>query len=450
MTNQESLSKAAKKLMLEEPFYGLFLITMNKVWRTSLDTAGVSKNGINTQLAINPVFWSHLSPEYKIGILKHELLHVAFQHLIMRDRYKHHRLFNIAADLEINQYIKREYLPGGSYTSKEEYEKDTKIVLDIIQERLEAGEITKEEAREEALQIPMRALFLEDFHELKLEPKKGTDYYYKKLEEAMDEDGGSSQCEALNEALKNSHPDSTHNGDPNGIPREAPWQHTSWKEFEDLSEADKKLIQKQIDYQMKELASQVQKSRGIIPGELKQYIDSLNYEEPPKFDWRGYLRRFAGGSIKTFTKKTRRKPSKRFYGAPGLRIKQKKHILVGIDTSGSVSDEELAEIFQEIHHMHKTGAEVTVIQCDTAISNIAKYKKPEDGKVKVYGRGGTSFQPVVDYFNDNQRDFSCLIYLTDGEAPAPDPVPRGRCLWVLTSRSRETDHLPGSTIKLEN
>lgn len=449
MTNQESLSKATKQLMLEEPFYGLFLIMLNKTWRKDIGTAGVSKQGINVQLAINPTFWEHLSHEFRLGILKHELLHVAFQHLLLKDRYKHHRLFNIAADLEINQYIKREYLPGGAYPSKEEYEKDIKIHIDDIKERLEDGTITQEQAREEALKIPMRALFLEDFKELKLEPKKGTDYYYNKLLEAMDQDGGSSICPALDNALKDSE-NGNHEGDPNGVPREAPWEHTTWKEFEDISEADQKLIQKQIDHQLKDLANQVSKSRGTIPGELKQYIDSLNYEEPPKFDWRGYLRRFAGGSIKTYTKKSRRKPSRRFEGSPGLRVKQKRHILVGIDTSGSVSDDELAEIFQEIHHMYKTGSEITVIQCDTSISNIAKYKKPEDGKVKVYGRGGTSFQPVVDYFNEHQKEFSCLIYLTDGEAPAPDPIPRGRCLWVLTSRSHETDHLPGPTIKLED
>ena len=53
MTNHESLSRATKELMLKEPFYGIFLIMMNKVWRNDLDTAGVSKQGINTQLAIN-------------------------------------------------------------------------------------------------------------------------------------------------------------------------------------------------------------------------------------------------------------------------------------------------------------------------------------------------------------------------------------------------------------
>lgn len=429
---KDTLAKATKSLMLKEPFYGLFLIGMNKDWSKSIPTAGVSKNGINMQLTINPLFWEGLTPEYRVGILKHELLHIAFQHLILRDKYHHKMLFNIAADLEINQYIDRDYLPGGSYPSKEDYEKDVELIKEAIEQGLADGTLTKEEAAERVAKIPIRVIFLEDFADLNLEPKKGTDYYYKKLLETIQPDGSSSHP-TLNNLLGQS--DAYHG-------------HVTWKEFEDLSEAEQKMVQKQIDYQLKEAAEQTKKSRGNIPGEIKQYIDSLYFEEPAKFDWRGYFRRFTGGSIKVYTKKSRRKISRRFFGNPGLKIKPKKHILVGVDTSGSVSNAELEEFFTEIHHMHKTGAQITIVQCDTSISHVGPYKKAKDGKIKIHGRGGTSFQPVVDYFNEHRRNFSCMVYLTDGEAPAPSPTPKGRCLWVLSSKSSETDHLPGHTIKL--
>jgi len=381
MTNQETLSKATKELMLKEPFYGLFLIMMNKVWRHELDTAGVSKHNINVQLAINPIFWENLSQEYRVGILKHEILHVCFQHLLLRDSYTNKELFNIAADLEINQYIDRSYLPGGTYSDKKSYEDDTKIFIDEIKRKETAGEIDQKEERDQLLKIPMRALFLEDFKDKDnnpLEPKSGTDYYYKKLAETMDQNGQST-CSNLNDVLGNN---------PGGHPGQAPWKHVTWDEFNSLSEAEKKMIQKQIEYQLKEVAQQVSKSRGTVPGELKGLIDELNKSEPPKFDWKGYLRNFVGGSTQTNAKKTRRKKSKRFPKSPGLKIQEKLHVLVGIDTSGSVSDTELTEFFHELHHMHKTGTEITVVQCDTAISNITKYKNSEDGKIKVHGRGG--------------------------------------------------------------
>ena len=76
MDKQRSLSKISKELMLKEPFYGFFLIMLNKLWSNKLSTAGVSKHNINFQLAINPEFWESLSDDHKMGLLKHELLHI--------------------------------------------------------------------------------------------------------------------------------------------------------------------------------------------------------------------------------------------------------------------------------------------------------------------------------------------------------------------------------------
>ena len=101
----DNLAKAGKTLILKEPFYGLFLVGLNKTFRKDIPTAGVSKNGIGVQLSVNPEFFDNLNELHRIGLLKHELLHISFGHLVLRDRFSNHKLFNIAADLEINQYI---------------------------------------------------------------------------------------------------------------------------------------------------------------------------------------------------------------------------------------------------------------------------------------------------------------------------------------------------------
>jgi len=74
MSNKaEELAKASKDLMLKEPFYGLFLIMLNKQWNnTVVPTAGVSRLGINYQLYLNENFWKELTPDQRIGLLKHE------------------------------------------------------------------------------------------------------------------------------------------------------------------------------------------------------------------------------------------------------------------------------------------------------------------------------------------------------------------------------------------
>ena len=407
LTREESLSKASKSLMLKEAFYGLFLIMLNKTWRKDIPTLCVGKNGINYQLLINEDFWFNtLVDDEKTGCntrrgaLKHELLHIAMMHLLVHEDFHDKDVFNIAADIEINQYI------------------DPK-------------------------DVGVGWMLPSTFPELKLELKKGTRYYYEKLIEAKN----ASQSKALAGCLK-----AMGENDPTpGKPQYGPGgellpDHSGWAEFEGLSEAEKKLVQGQADYQLKEVAEQTLRSRGTIPSELKAYIDALNFREPPKFDWRTFVRRFAGGSTKIYTKKLRRKFNKRFEENPGLKIKPRRHILVAVDTSGSVSDEELKEFFHEIYHIDRTGTQVTVVQADAAISNISPYKKSME--IAIHGRGGTSFQPVVDYYLDNLRKYTCLIYLTDGEAPIPESRGMARMLWVLSSSSKKTEGFPGVTIQL--
>lgn len=149
---------------------------------------------------------------------------------------------------------------------------------------------------------------------------------------------------------------------------------------------------------------------------------------------------------KHLLKKSKRKYNKRLPDNPGIKLRQQKHILFAIDTSGSVSNEELRECLGELYHLQKTGSEITIIQCDTTISDISKFDSRKD--FEVHGRGGTDFQPVIDYYNERLHQYSCLMYFTDGEAPAPENA-RGNILWILSERSNMNEKLPGEVIKLE-
>ena len=104
------------------------------------------------------------------------------------------------------------------------------------------------------------------------------------------------------------------------------------------------------------------------------------------------------------------------------------------------------EFFNEINHIWKSGVKVTIAECDAALKNIYEYK----GKVpeSVMGRGGTDFQPVVDYYNKNYTIYNTMIYLTDGFCPAPDPGPRTTCLWVISSGGDDKVNFPGIKVKI--
>ena len=45
--------KCIKKLLIREPFYGIFMLGLNKVPSKEISTAAVRLNGINPELLIN-------------------------------------------------------------------------------------------------------------------------------------------------------------------------------------------------------------------------------------------------------------------------------------------------------------------------------------------------------------------------------------------------------------
>lgn len=388
-----NIGKICKLLMMKESFYGFFLLNLNKEFSTSLPTAGVGLNGINQMLYINPEFWDSLSENHKLGLLKHELLHICFFHLTMRNKFADKKLFNIAADLEINQYIDSDWLPEGGIT-------------------------------------------MASFPTLTLDAKAGTNYYYKKL---LDNYNSNNPDPGLKGLMQ-----SQGSQDSQGSLLDGDL-HPTWKEFDKLSDTEKKLIQNQIEHTLKESATQITKSRGTIPGELKDMINELFKVQEEVFNWKAYFRRKLGCSTEIYTKKSRRKMSKRFEDNAGIKIKQKHHILVAVDTSGSVSNNELMEFFSEIHHIYKAGSKVTIIECDTKINDIYDYS----GKFKgsVVGRGGTDFTPPVEYYNKNKHKYTTLVFFTDGYAPI-ECKPHKQMMWVISSQGTNETGFPGYLIKI--
>jgi predicted metal-dependent peptidase len=152
-------------------------------------------------------------------------------------------------------------------------------------------------------------------------------------------------------------------------------------------------------------------------------------------------------SIKVITKKTRRKPSRRFSDNPALRIKPRKNTLIAIDTSGSVSNQDLVEFFNEIYHIYKTGTDIDIIECDAEIQRVYKYKGNRD-EISVKGRGGTSFDPVLEYLSEHKDKYQNLIYLTDGECDT-NITPIKPVLWVFCEKGRFNEDLPGAKVQIK-
>ena len=374
------IEKAYKKLLIENPFYGLFLLGLSKVIDKSVETACVRKRGINCELVINPEYWETQDDMQQLNLIQHEIYHIVFQHMFMTPFFKNHEVLNVAADCEVNSYLQNL--------------DNTWIVPSMFN----------------------------------AEPKLGTKTYYDII---------------MNQTPP---PPPQRGGDgngSNGLPNTKD-DHSSWgKEFQECSDAEKQLIQNQINSQIKTAAEQTIKMRGTIPAEMQAIVDELFKPKPRVFDWKAYFRRMLGSIYDINIKKTRRKESIRFPGAAGIKHKKKVSILVAVDTSGSVNDEELKDFFSEITYIYKAGARITILECDAAISANYEYTGKWTGK--VHSRGGTDFQPVIDYYRKNMKDYAALVYFTDGECSIPNNVPRDT-IWVITSAGDHSKKYPGRTL----
>jgi len=212
--------------------------------------------------------------------------------------------------------------------------------------------------------------------------------------------------------------------------------HPTWDESTEVSEQLAESIVRSM------IQEAYQKSRGTVPGSIKQMIEDILKS---KVNWRAVLRNFVAKRRSTKKSATWRKRSRRLGTmVPGNKKNRKLSLVVAIDTSGSVSDKELSMFAGEIQKIYQNGADIVIIECDADVQNVYKYDRKIDKKGKdgltFAGRGGTDFRPVFDYI-DEKRDKliqtkpDAIIFLTDGYGPAPDSY-KTPTLWCLTPGGR--------------
>jgi predicted metal-dependent peptidase len=194
--------------------------------------------------------------------------------------------------------------------------------------------------------------------------------------------------------------------------------------------------------------------RGLMPASFLEQIEILNKDKV--LSWKQILKKYVGtvvaGKRKTRTRLNRRQPER--FDISGKVDEKVIKIVVAIDTSASVTNGEIANIFNEIFAILATRKhEITVIECDAEVQKVYKAKKRSDIQAKVEGRGGTSYTPVIEYINNDRyfRD-ALLIYFTDGGGDDSIPKPLTyRNIWVLTGNFELSLKNPyGLVLKMEN
>ena len=182
-------------------------------------------------------------------------------------------------------------------------------------------------------------------------------------------------------------------------------------------------------------------SWGKLPGNL---VDVIKKSIEPKFNYKAIFQQFRSTVISSTRTITRMKPNRRFgYAVPGSKRNFTTKILIAVDTSGSISNDDLQLAFGFIKNFFKYGiARIDVIQFDTQIypkSLVELSKAPKE--FNITGRGGTDFNEVFEYSQEKNPTYDGVIIFTDGYASVPNTkwlsnnYKHTKYLWCLNDES---------------
>jgi predicted metal-dependent peptidase len=369
------------KLLLEEPFYGRITRCLTKVESTDLPTAGVTSKDGNLTLYWNREFCAGLLKEganKMKGLLKHESMHLIFEHCTTR-RLDPHTVANIAADCAINSMIPDDELPNcGIWPGKPALIASPDPINQLI------GGFPKGKSQE---------------------------WYFTKLMDNKDvqkalEEGGEGMPGAMDD-------------------------HDGW---DAMSEEEKEIAKGKIKAALEAAVKACDKTGqwGSVPGEMRSTLRAMVSKQ---VDWRKVLRNWVGMTRRANRTTTWQRINKRCPGLlSGARRGYTCSIASYIDQSGSVSDREQELLFGELNSL-ASRREIDLLPFDTAVDETGKVTMKRGRKVVPFRTrcGGTDFSAPMDHFKKNRKKYDGIIILTDGEAADPGPPLRGtKRLWVIT------------------
>ena len=182
-----------------------------------------------------------------------------------------------------------------------------------------------------------------------------------------------------------------------------------------LTEQEKKEIRDEIKEAV--LAAAASVGAGNLPGGVKRMIKDL---VEPVMDWRELLQQQIESTVKSDF--TWARPSRRSWHMdavmPGMKPGEQIDVVIGIDTSGSITDQDLKIFLSEIKGIMEAYDEykITVMGWDTEVGNVATFTSDNLEDISSFepgGGGGTDPHCVWNYLRENDIEPKKLIMFTD-------------------------------------
>lgn len=190
-----------------------------------------------------------------------------------------------------------------------------------------------------------------------------------------------------------------------------------WEGAEGMSTEEKETLAKDIDQALRQGAILAGKMSANVPREISDVLQA-------KVDWRDALREFVTSFCMDKDESTWRRPSRRWIGQdvymPSMIGESVGRIVIGIDMSGSIGQEEVGQFLGEVQNIcERVKPEgIDLLYWDTRVCQHEKYEQDQLDNLlsstKPRGGGGTDPQCIVDYMNDKKIKAECAVILTDG------------------------------------
>ena len=411
--SQEKFDKIMLKFLIDEPFFSDIMRCIRKEITYSIPTAGVMCKDDSIIMYWNPNFVATLPVRQMFGLLKHECYHLIYQHCTSR-KQDPHLMWNIATDLAINSTIPFAELPEGGLVPGR-LSKQTSNVSHLPKELLEKSKKLNE--------------FI-----AALPPYKSSEWYMEKImnnddiQDAINDCmggksimvGKSGNCEGEGEGEAGNNCNATTAGFDYHF------------DNEELSESDKAMIDDKVKEIIKKATQRADRTNswGTVGAETQKQIRAMMHKE---IDWKGVLRYFCGTKQRANRSRSFRRINRKYpYIHPGRKTSHTSNIVIYIDQSGSVGDDDLVLLFSTLNDLAGR-VTFTCYHFDTKVDDDSKFVWRKNKKVdKPYRTrcGGTCFNAAEDHYRKISGEYDGYIIMTDGFAPKPKTCISKRC-WVL-------------------
>lgn len=221
-----------------------------------------------------------------------------------------------------------------------------------------------------------------------------------------------------------------------------------WEGAQELSDEDKKELEREIDQALRQGQVAAQKAQGNSAGKRHRELGDLM---EPQIDWREALREFVSTICNAKDASSWRRVNRRMLGQdvylPTLVGEKVGHIAIGIDTSGSIGTEELntflSEVKSIVEDVHPD--KVDLIYWDAAVAAHEEYDTATLSNLltstKPMGGGGTDPTCMMKYLKEQSIKPECIIQLTDGYVGEWGNEWEAPIMWVITEGRYTSDRI---------